>query len=425
MLREEAVLEVGKRFVPQKRILQLIPPNLSQHYGLHIRSLPPTSVDVPNLRSGEYSQSSLTQLIAARASCSVQAFTEAIQKVINADPGAKFFLSSDNTSAVETLKQRFPDRIHHIPRSCYGRDLQCLYIAVADLWALSQCKKILGSYWSSFGEVAGLLGGRKFQQVCALAQSSCKFSLVTSFPTTSSKQREREYLSSLRHNVHHPQVCSVHILSEEPVHIVAEILRVAGFPSSKLVVRPSEGRPTYKDLFSYASRASHGSLVMVVNADVILGDGFAEVTDVPPSLMLAISRQEFPNSSHCGPNACASYKNSANGVLSHDAWLFKAPLPVAFLDAVDFYPNLPGAENVVIHELRKAQLRIANPCISLVLYHNHCSGIREHNLQGYRDPKTRFDLRRCGTWHCGDGYCMEGPVTFQQALTAVSKEDVF
>ena len=60
----------------------------------------------------------------------------------------------------EILQKEFPGRIFSNSNRMLQRDSQeGMNDAVIDLYCLSYCKKIIGSYWSSFSETAAALYG--------------------------------------------------------------------------------------------------------------------------------------------------------------------------------------------------------------------------------------------------------------------------
>lgn len=139
------------------------------------------------------------------------------------------------------------------------------------------------------------------------------------------------------------------------------------------------------------------------------------------STVMALSRYEKRPGSlaegGCGkPSFCPLYKNAVGGYLSHDAFLMKIaePLRESALELFEFAPNLFGSENVFIHMLKRVEFWVTNPCMSLIIWHNHCSQLRPQS--DISTEAKRIDHEICGTWHCEgtdyhgtDGYVDEGP----------------
>jgi hypothetical protein len=106
--------------------------------GVHIRG-------TDNAESSEYSPVCL--------------FLERMQREVEEHPDARFFLATDDPSTERRVGDRFPGRVVTKPK-VFARDkAEGVRDALVDLLILSQCRLILGSYWSSFTDMAADLGG--------------------------------------------------------------------------------------------------------------------------------------------------------------------------------------------------------------------------------------------------------------------------
>lgn len=108
-------------------------------YGIHIRR-------TDNKMAMKYSPTSL--------------FIKKIEDLLLTNPDAKFFLATDDPSEEELFLNKFGNSIiTYKKRSLDRNDPHAIQDAVIDLWFLAHCKKIYGSYYSSFSDVAALWGG--------------------------------------------------------------------------------------------------------------------------------------------------------------------------------------------------------------------------------------------------------------------------
>lgn len=106
--------------------------------GIHIRR-------TDNLKSVECSPTSL--------------FIEAMEQYIREDSTVKFFLSTDDQLEEKTLIDHFGNRIiTYTKRSLSRNSQEGIEDALIDLYSLARCKKIIGSYFSSFSDVAAWWG---------------------------------------------------------------------------------------------------------------------------------------------------------------------------------------------------------------------------------------------------------------------------
>lgn len=128
--------------------------------GLHIRNRT-LAMDIKNVDFvSEYGDEATKTMEGWRKSSSVNSFVSEIRKQIKEKPNVKFFVATDTFTVIEQLEKMFgKERILSVKRSCDERDGQCVRYALADMYALSKCKSLYGSNWSSFTEGAERLGG--------------------------------------------------------------------------------------------------------------------------------------------------------------------------------------------------------------------------------------------------------------------------
>lgn len=88
----------------------------------------------------------------------LELFMNEIDRCIQEDEHVNFFLASDAPDVMEILIRRYGNRItcgdNNASRTTRGGMLN----GAADMWALSKTSKILGSYYSSYSEIAAMLG---------------------------------------------------------------------------------------------------------------------------------------------------------------------------------------------------------------------------------------------------------------------------
>ena len=131
-------------FIPNNEIMQKIETICTSHstntIGIHIRR-------------GDHE-------IAIRKS-PIHLFTEAMEKAIEQEEQTNFYLATDSESDKQLLIEKFGNRIITSPYPAERNTIEGMKNAVVDLYALSRTHTILGSYYSSFSEIAAELGGCK------------------------------------------------------------------------------------------------------------------------------------------------------------------------------------------------------------------------------------------------------------------------
>lgn len=129
-------------FVPIERLQQIIDKqsqNFDNVVGVHLRR-------TDNQQSLVYS--------------STARFIELMQAEIERDGNTQFFVATDSSSEEEYLQQIFPDRIITYAKKSLERDNPvAIQDAVVDLYCLSKCRNLIGSYYSSFTDTAHQING--------------------------------------------------------------------------------------------------------------------------------------------------------------------------------------------------------------------------------------------------------------------------
>ena len=86
-------------------------------------------------------------------------FAELMKYEIEKNPNTVFYLATDDMSEEQYFRSLFKGRIISNENRVLSRDSSNgISDAVIDLYCLARCSKIIGSYWSSFTDVAAILG---------------------------------------------------------------------------------------------------------------------------------------------------------------------------------------------------------------------------------------------------------------------------
>ena len=88
----------------------------------------------------------------------MEIFDEAMNREVEANPQTLFYLASDNKNVKNQLSELFPNRIITMHDDTDRNSLEGMKFAVIDLFCLSKTKKIIGSVYSSYSQIAGELG---------------------------------------------------------------------------------------------------------------------------------------------------------------------------------------------------------------------------------------------------------------------------
>jgi len=85
-------------------------------------------------------------------------FIEKLQAALDKHNNTSFFLCTDDDEVEQHLTNVFGDKIISYKKERSRQTIKGMQDAMVDMYCLAQTKKILGSYWSSFAEVAAKLG---------------------------------------------------------------------------------------------------------------------------------------------------------------------------------------------------------------------------------------------------------------------------
>ncbi|MEO9145237.1 MAG: hypothetical protein ABI237_06725 [Ginsengibacter sp.] len=95
----------------------------------------------------------------AKEKSTIEDFISRMDTILKESPDSKFYLSTDDPVTELQIAERYGNKIFSLKdRNLHRNDLIGIEDAVIDLFCLSRTKLILGSYLSSFSEVASAIG---------------------------------------------------------------------------------------------------------------------------------------------------------------------------------------------------------------------------------------------------------------------------
>ena len=140
--------------------------SMTEHYPLSEMFVPREDImSRINALTAHFSENTIgvhirrTDHIKAMAACSVEDYEAEMERQANADANVKFFLATDDAAVKHRLETKFAGRIITQQTRLSRSDSEGMLGSVVDLWALAATKKIIGSFGSSYSELAAELGG--------------------------------------------------------------------------------------------------------------------------------------------------------------------------------------------------------------------------------------------------------------------------
>jgi hypothetical protein len=154
LARERSALVVTcNRFFSRAggRLEEFVPvPSLRHEVERQVASFGPATIGV-HVRRGDNGP--------ALRHSPTEAFVDHMANLVASDAATTFFVCSDASEAAASLVASFPGRVLARPKVLDRTSAAGMRDAVVDLYALSRTRRILGSYFSSFSEIAAQIGG--------------------------------------------------------------------------------------------------------------------------------------------------------------------------------------------------------------------------------------------------------------------------
>jgi len=97
----------------------------------------------------------------SKAFSTLDKFIHVINSEIQINPHSTFYIATDDDSVLKTLVQSFGNRILSFPKNNTRTTEQGIIDAVTELYLLSETKKIYGSYFSTYNQVAAQIRNKE------------------------------------------------------------------------------------------------------------------------------------------------------------------------------------------------------------------------------------------------------------------------
>lgn len=95
-----------------------------------------------------------------------EAFVAKMKEAVDENNDTRFFLATDSPEEENFLSTEFPGRIISYPKELNRNSEKGIQDALVDLYCLANTKKIIGSYYSSFSEVAAQIKNIPLELIC-------------------------------------------------------------------------------------------------------------------------------------------------------------------------------------------------------------------------------------------------------------------
>lgn len=172
--------------------------------------------------------------------------------------------------------------------------------------------------------------------------------LLINYFKPDNKERHAEYLYCLHENI--PFFDKIYVFTDEQLNLT----------SPKIVIIKS-GRPTYKDMFSFANEELSGQICIVANSDIIFNESINRLKEINLNkTFIVLSRWESDG--------------MLNRTASQDVWAFQAPIKAT--NDMEFFFGRPGCDNRIACIMIDLGYEIRNPAEEIIARHFHASEYR-------------------------------------------------
>ena len=231
-----------------------------------------------------------------------------------------------------------------------------------------------------------------------------RFVLMTEYFNSSHTGRKKEIIKSIEVNCRIPETKRVVIFMDCDTELpssLSDVLSEENYKKIEVNRFPIQRRSTYSDFFSYANQHLAGENCILCNNDISFGGDLDEIRLAKNFELnqhfICLTRWDLMRDNSLRFKQPARIRKN-----SHDAWIFKPPLPAKMLEKGGFYMGRPGCDGMVSYLASISGLKVFNPSELVRAKHLHLSRhrtySRKHRMGGddiymcvFPNNKIEFD----------------------------------
>jgi hypothetical protein len=199
--------------------------------------------------------------------------------------------------------------------------------------------------------------------------------IITSYYIAKDLKRYEELIETLKKNIESPFINKIHLFVDDENAMKRLNDNFSNLINNKIIIIKVGHQPLYGDLFKYAIEKLANTICMVTNSDIYIQN----CNDIRILNMIQKTKTCFSLSRHESDGTRPQVDNYYG---SHDSFLFNpSNIDIDIIKDLNFYQNNLGSEGRVMGELIKQGLRVLNPCLQIIIVHNHSSNYREDNRE--------------------------------------------
>lgn len=166
-------------------------------------------------------------------------------------------------------------------------------------------------------------------------------------------------------------------------------------PIGRLLITPFNKRPTFEELFTVKAGLPDGTLLAVVNADIVFDQSLQELNQIALDTHVAVlSRWDVIDA---GRSACLiRLDNGSPNTFSADAWIVRTPFEPDF--RLDYPIGTMHCDSFINNQLSLSnRYSVVNPCLDVRVYHLHDERFNSSAEKQVRDDieiKLKYGIER-------------------------------
>lgn len=184
------------------------------------------------------------------------------------------------------------------------------------------------------------------------------FTLLTGFYTDPNATRATELQECLRRNIEHPTISKICLFIEDD-SIAPELPKIECVKHGR--------RLDFDFLFDFANSKLVADNVIIANADIYFDETLSPEIECDNRQMMCLSRWDI------WPDGSQHHNGNAG---SHDAWIFKSPLPKF---QCNWRLGTWACDGRIAFEATSAGIQLINPSYSIRAIHLHNSRVRRYD----------------------------------------------
>jgi hypothetical protein len=210
--------------------------------------------------------------------------------------------------------------------------------------------------------------------------------IITSYYIPKDLKRDEELFETLKKNIESPFTNKIHLFVDDENAMKRLNDNFPNLINNKIIIIKVGHQPLYGDLFKYAIENLPNTICMVTNSDIYIQN----CNDIRILNMIQKTKTCFSLSRHESDWTRPQVDNYYG---SHDSFLFNpSNIDIDIIKDLNFYQNVLGSEGRVIGELTKKGFKVLNPCLQIIIVHNHSSNYREYNSEWIGIHKCGDDI---------------------------------